>query len=365
VGRRPFSTCPRAFRSGGAGLVVAIVLAGSILDAAEAPDRLDRFRHLATTRLSAAQILDTESAADGAVGAADAYREAYALLDDEIVESLATGGVFASPEFLQDRLEAFSEAWGAAVVRVMRVGPLLVGAFQLSDGLAGNSVRVYGRHGAEMQLLSTVSREGRPSVYALGAGAEPAPSFVVAWEGAATGRGTRALRLDLFHPIAEGIRLAWTTAELFPDGLYARSFRVVRGDLRLRYELQYPGWTPGCDGQTEQEDVYRLVSASGKVMRLSRQQFNVWHRDLRQSVARFFAALASGDRGAIATLVPDPRLRERLPSTLRAEPACDAPDHGNPDTVSVAAAAEHAPWQLTFRRAGAAWRLSSATPVIQ
>ena len=32
---------------------------------------------------------------------------------------------------------------------------------------------------------------------------------------------------------------------------------------------------------------------------------------------------------------------------------------------SLAAAAENAPWQLTFRRSGPAWRLSSATPVIQ
>ena len=351
--------------SGGAGVVVVVILAGSVLDAAEAPDRLDRFRQLATTRLSTAQILDAEPTGDGARDVGDAYREAYALLDDEIVESLASGGVFASTAFLQDRLDAFSEAWGAAVVRLTRVGPLLVGAFQLSESLNGNSVRVYGRHGSEVQLLTTISREGRPSVYGFGLGADATAAFMVAWEGPPTGRGTRALRLDLFRPIADGVRLAWTTAELFPEGLYARSFRVVRGDLRLRYELQYPGWTPGCEGQTEQEDVYRLVLASGKVVRLSRQQFNIWHRDLRQSVARFFTALASGDRGSIAAFVPDAQLRERLPTTLRAEPACDAPDHGNPDSVSVAAVAEHAPWQLTFRRTGAAWRLSAATPVLQ
>src|SRR5919109_4438677 len=194
VGRRPFWTFPRTVPSVGAGLVTAILLAGSILDAAEAPDRLDRFRQLASTRLSAAQILGTGAAADGMLNAGDAYQEAYALLDDEIVESLAAGGVFASTAFLQDRLEAFSEAWGAAVVRVLRVGPLLVGAFQLSDGPAGNSVRVYGRHGGEMQLLATISREGRPIVYPLGVGAESPAAFVVAWEGAATGRGTRALR---------------------------------------------------------------------------------------------------------------------------------------------------------------------------
>jgi len=346
----------RILRSVGVGLLVSSVFVLSVLAAARTPDRLDRFRDLAATRLSTAQILDPESATE-------AFREAYALLDDEIVESLASGGVFASTEFLQDRLDAFSEAWGGAAVRLLRVGPLLVGAFQLSDSLAGNSVRVYGRHGTDVELLAAVSRDGRPSVYSLGSTTESPASFVVAWEGAPTGRGTRALRLDLYQSDADRVRLAWTTAELFPDGLYARSARVARGDVRIRYELHYPGWTPGCDGQTEQEDVYRF--AAGKVARVNRQQFNLWHRDLRQWVARFFSAVASGDRGAMASLVPDPRLRERLPSTLRAEPACDAPDHGNPETVSVAAVAEHAPWQLTFRRAGVAWRLSGAAPVLQ
>lgn len=321
-------------------------------------DRLDRFRELTATRLSAAQILDPESATE-------AFREAYALLDDEIVESLASGGVFASTEFLQDRVDAFSDAWGAAVIRLMRVGPLLVGAFQLSDGLSGNSVRVYGRQGAEVELVAAVSREGRPSVYPLGRSADPTAPFVVAWEGAFTGRGTRALRLDLYQPDGDRLRLAWTSAETFPDGLYARSFRVARGDVRIRYELHYPGWTPGCDGQTEQEDVYRLAPTTNRMSRVNRQQFNVWHRDLRQWVARFFSAVASGDRGTMATIVPDARLRERLPSTLRAEPACDAPEQGNPEIVSVAAVAEHAPWQLTFRRAGVAWRLSGAAPVLQ
>ena len=358
MGRRPFWTFPRALTSGGTGLLASVVLAVSVPGAAEAPDRLDRFRQLAATRLSVAQILDAE-------GATEAYREAYALLDDEIVESLASGGVFASTEFLQDRLDAFSEAWGAAVVHVARAGPLLVGAFQLSDGLAGNSVRAYGRHHGDVALLSAVSREGRPSLYALAGSADQAPPFVVAWEGASTGRGTRALRLDLFRPDADSVRLIWTTADLFPDGLYAKSVRVGRGEVRLRYELHYPGWTPGCDGQTEQEDVYRLAPGSGGLTRVSRQQFNVWHRDLRQWVARFFTALARGDRRALATLVPDARLRERLPPTLRAEPACDAPDRGNPEAVSVAAAAERAPWQLTFRRGGEAWRLSAAGPVIQ
>jgi len=336
-------------------LLVSIVLVVSVLEAAEAPDRLDRFRQLAATRLSTAQILDAETASD-------AFREAYALLDDEIVESLASGSVFASTDFLQDRLDAFGEVWGGASVRLVRIGPLLVGAFQLTDGFSGNSVRLYGRQRGDVELLAAIARDGRPSVYPVGTGG---PQFVVAWEGAPTGRGTRALRLDHVRWESERLRSAWSTADLFPDGLYARTFRVSRNDVRLRYELHYPGWTPGCEGQTEQEDVYRLAPDGTTFARANRQQFNVWHRDLRQSVSRLFAAIEDGDRGAIATLVPDARLRERLPSSLRPETACDAPDQRNPDAVSVAAVAANAPWQLTFRRAGPAWRLSAAAPVIQ
>ena len=336
-----------------------LFLAGSCVAAAgrAAPDRLERFRELARTRLSLAELVDPENPAE-------AYREIYALLDEEIVESLASGGVFASLEFLQDRLDAFGEAWGGAQIRLLRVGGLLAGAFKLTDADAGNSVRVYGRLREESALLATMYREGRPSLFPLPAGAD-GPQFIAAWEGAASGRGTRGLRIDLVRAHEDGVRIAWSTASIFPDGVYARAYTVRPPDIRMRYELHYPGWTPGCDGQTEQEDVYRLAPGSTTFTRASRQQFNVWHRDLRQSVSRFFTAMAVGDRTAIATLVPDARLRERLPSSLRAETACDAPDERNPEVVSVAAAAENAPWQLTFRRSGPAWRLSSAAPVIQ
>jgi hypothetical protein len=77
-------------------------LLGAVPSDAGAPDRLERFRSLATARLAAAQLTDET--------ASEAYREIYSLLDDEIVESLSSGGVFASTEFLQDRLDAFTEA---------------------------------------------------------------------------------------------------------------------------------------------------------------------------------------------------------------------------------------------------------------
>src|SRR2546427_6933233 len=96
-------------------LTVALVLAalaglgGAAVGAAGVPDRLDRFRELALARQARAQT--------GGELTADAYREMYALLDEEIVESLASGGPFASPGFLQERLDAFGDVWGGALDR--------------------------------------------------------------------------------------------------------------------------------------------------------------------------------------------------------------------------------------------------------
>jgi len=319
------------------------------------PDRLERFRELASSRLALGDLAEPDNPAE-------AYRDIYALLDDEIVESLASGGVFASPEFLQDRLDAFGEAWGGAQIRLARLGRLVVGAFRLTEAGGGNSVRVYGPLHDEAALLATLYREGRPSVTPLAGAGEP--QFLATWEGAASGRGTRPLRVDLVRAHADGVRVTWSTATLFPDGLHARAWVVRPGEIRLRYELHYPGWTPGCEGQTEQEDVYRLVPAQGTLTRVSRQQHNGWHRELHAAVTRLFAALAERDEQALATVVPDPALRASLPA-LVSEPACDAAD-GVRETVSIAAtSADRRPWSLTFRRAGVRWRLTAAAPVMQ
>jgi hypothetical protein len=320
-----------------------------------APDRLERFRELAASRLALGDLAEPDNPAE-------AYRDIYALLDDEIVDSLASGGVFASPEFLQDRLDAFGEAWGGAQIRLTRLGRLFVGAFRLTEAGGGNSVRVYGPLRDEAALLATLYREGRPSVTPLAGAGEP--QFLATWEGAPFGRGTRPLRVDLVRAHADGVRVTWSTATLFPDGLYARAWAVRPGEIRLRYELHYPGWTPGCDGQTEQEDVYRLAPAQSTLTRVSRQQHNAWHRDLHAAVARLFAALAEGDEPSLAAVVPDAALRARLPA-LVSEPACDAAD-GVRETVSIAAtSADRRPWSLTFRRAGVRWRLTAAAPVMQ
>jgi len=334
-----------------AAALVATALAG------EAADRLDRFRHLAATRLALAEILEPDDPGD-------AYREAWALLDDEVVDNLSSGGVFATTAFLQDRLDAFSEAWGGAGIGVARLGPLLVGSFELGAAPGAQSVRVYGGLGAEPALLTTLVRDGRPALFTL-----PPPAaggLLLVWEGRPSGDGVRPVRFELLRPTRDGVRIAWSTADLFPEGLHARVWSVRGAEIRVRYEVRYPGWTLGCEGQMDQEDVYRPAPGGTTFVRTARALHNGWHRDVHAAAARVFDALARRDAAALARAVPDAGLRARLPASLRREPACDATDDGGRDVVSLAATtASGRPWSLTFRRSGPGWRLSAAAPVLQ
>jgi len=320
--------------------LLAPVLLGAVAAPGAQDDRLERFRNLAATRLALVGTDDGERTRE-------ALREIYALLDEEIVDSLQSGSVFTSLPFLQERLDGFADAWGGASFKLRRLGRLTVGAFQLVDSSPGNSVRVYGE-----------------ALYPLTGG--PTPALIVAWEGWPTNAGVRPLRLELLRPRGDDVTVTWDTAPLYPEGLVARDWRIRGNELRIRYELHYPGWTPGCEGQTEQEDVYRLAPDGVAPTRVARRQYNGWHQALRHSVSGLFAALASGDRASLATFVPDAELRRRLPATLAPEPACDAPDPAvDPDAVSVAAVeSERRPWTLTWRRAGRRWQLVSATPVL-
>jgi hypothetical protein len=339
-------------------LIIGLALLLSVTAAAAAGrgDRLDRFRELAASRLALTQIVDGDAPGE-------AYREIYAVLDDEIVESLASGGPFASLEFLQDRLDSFADAWGGAALRLVRAGGLFVGAFVLDERSNGNSVRVYGRLAADgPALLTALYRDGRPSVSVLPGARDDA--FVAAWEGAPSGWGTRALRIELLRRVGDGVRVAWSTTEIFAEGLLARSWSVRGADVRIRYEVRYPGWAPGCEHQTEQEDVYRVTPVAA-VTRVARQEHDAWHRELHAVVGRLVAALSGRDEATLRTLVPDPTLRSRLPMTLHPEPICDAREGAAGNAVSVAAAADRQPWTLTFRRQGTRWRLTGAARVLQ
>jgi len=330
-----------------------LVLAAAAPGAARDVDRLDRFRELAASRLGLVQLIEPESGPES-------FRDIYAVLDDEVVDNLAAGGPFASLAFLQDRLDTFGEVWGGASLKVVRAGGVLIGAFMLDERAPANSLRVYGTLRGEPALLTAFYREGRPTLYG---GTDGAP-LIVTWEGVQSGWGTRPLRIEVLRRDGDRVRVAWSTAEMFPDGLLARSWSIRGADIRIRYEVRYPGWAPGCDGQTEQEDVYRV--APGAVTRIGRKPIDAWHRELHATVQRLTSALAARDEPTLTALVPDRGLRGRLPAGLRTEPACDAREGAAGDAVSVAAVAEdQRPWALTFRRLAAGWRLTGASPVLQ
>src|SRR5713101_7341528 len=253
------SGCPTRTLLVGLAVLGAAALVTERPDAADPVDRLNQFRQLARSHASLGHGDAAESP--------DAYRDMYALLDEEIVESLGAGGLYASAGFLQDRLEAFGEAWGAAAVDVLRVGRLVVGAFQMSDAPGVNSVRVYGRLGGEAALLTTLFREGRPTVYPWSPAPSGASQFVAAWEGLATGQGIRPLRLDLIRQRGarpEGRTPAQRLAPRAPhDGRPAlRRARVERRDQPGEAGARHPD-PPAASGH---------VAPRGRVRRCRRHR---------------------------------------------------------------------------------------------
>lgn len=349
-------------------LLVTIVALACATGIGEPADRLERFRQLAGSRLG-------PQALTGAEVSDEVIAEIYALVDGEIVESIQSGGPFASRGFLQDRLDAFNQAWGGAAFQLFRPrrgserGSLAVGAFVLSSGGHGNSVRVYSRRDGARALVRTVLHQGVPEIHDWPSTKGGTPQFAVSWLGAPSGRGSRALRLQVWRQRGDDVTLLWSTAKLYPDGLWASDFAVREGSMFVRHELRYPGWKPGCDGQTEQEDVYRYVPSTEGLRLARRRVFNGWHRELQRTVGRFFKALEDGQRRTLAELVPDPSLRSRLPARLVAEPACELQNPETPGTVVVAATEERAsgraPWSLWWSRTPRGWRLAGAAPVLQ
>jgi hypothetical protein len=312
-------------------------------------DRLDRFRELAGR---------IDPGVGGPLG------EVYALLDGEVVESLAGGGVFASPAFVRERLEAFAEAWGGLSISLLALERSTVAAFSFTELPHGSTVRVYGRTPGGAVLRAALAEDGWPIVQSLPPGGAGARQFLVTWEGTPASDGTRPLLFEVVREDAAGVRVTWNSSTLFPEGLTARWY-VVRGrEMTVRHAAHYPGWTPGCEGQTEYEDVYRMPAAASTFVRASRRQLNGWHREVHAVAERLFAALARGDRASVGALVPDVALRARLPASLRHEAACER-SPGPDGTVALAAVAgERDPWTVTFRRAAGRWQLTGATPMV-
>jgi len=347
-----------------------VLVSGATAWAAAAPawagapgEGLERFREIAASRLSVVE--DMGGALDPASQA-----EVDAILDGEVLDSLAAGGPFASIEFIRLRLEAFGEAWGGAALRVEALGGgLVAGRFRLSAKGVGNSVRVYGERKGRPALLHAWQEDGVPEMYPWTALSGGGAQLLVSWAGTPTGWGSAPLRLALWRIRDGAVSAVWRSAERYPDGLWVSYAEIKPGRLSLRLEVRYPGWKPGCDVQAEQEDRYR-ASPGGGLALASRQVFNGWHRDLQRSATRFFSAIKSGDRRTVAELAPNAAVRARLPAGLLPEAACDSQNPDTPGTAIVAAAAplsdgRREPWSLWWGLGPAGWRLTGAAAVLK
>ena len=94
-----------------ASALLALVMAGSAVPAPPG-DRLERFKELARQY---AEVPDPP--VDDPL-----LSELFGVVDEEVIENLRAGGLFASVAFIQQRLEAFSDEWGGGS-RTSRQGP--------------------------------------------------------------------------------------------------------------------------------------------------------------------------------------------------------------------------------------------------
>jgi len=344
--------------------VLAAGLVASLTAPALVPagDRLELFRVLARDRLSVA----TDAAErDRAVG------EIYELVDAEVLDSLRGGEAFASVVFIRERLDALTEAWGGASLRVLRIPepgpPLTVGLYALSGVEGSASLRLYLGTGEGAALAASSTYDGLLDAQLWPLGPDRIARVLALWSSPPAAHGARALRAELWER-RERVQRVWSTAAQWPDGLWASDWRVRPGELTVRYAPSYPGWKPGCPGQTEQEDQYRLAPAGGFAL-ARRQVVNGWHRELGAATDRFFRALGAGDERALALLVPGPALRGRLPRRLVPESVCEETAAGPRGVVTVPATelqgGRRVPWALSWTRAAAGWRLSAARPVLE
>src|SRR5262245_46706102 len=172
-------------------LTLALAAAAVLLPCgpAAAQDRLEQFREMVGAAQRTGAVVDLPAL--------------YAVVDGEILENLRSGAPFAQPRFIQERLDAFGEAWGGGRFTLVPVGgapgPTAVALYTVAGPAAGGSVRVFG--GAPSALLQAFEGPGVPEVSAWPAGAR---QWLVAWRGAESGRGSQRLRLELWRPGADG-----------------------------------------------------------------------------------------------------------------------------------------------------------------
>lgn len=348
------------------GVLVAALLAG-VAAPALAQDRLERFRAVARLRLAVAVGGEEQERAVG---------ELYEVVDAEVLDSLRGDEPFASLVFIRERLDAMMEAWGGATLRVLRIPgaggrvPLTLGLYSLTGVGGSGSLRVYAGTGPAASLAASSTQDGLLDARVWPPGLDRVARVLALWSSPPTAHGVRSLRAELWEGRdRDRVQRVWSTVTQWPEGLWVSAWRTQPGELVVRYEPQYPGWKPGCAGQLEHEDHYRLAAAGGLTL-ARRQVSNGWHRELGAAADRLFRALADGDARTLGLLVPAPALRARLPRSLVPEPVCEQAGPAGPRGPVTVAATEvrdgrRVPWALAWTHGPAGWRLHAATPVLE
>lgn len=347
-------------------LAVALLVGGTVAGPAGAQDRLERFRAIAREQLASATDAAERERAAGLL---------YELVDAEVLDSLHGEEPFSSLVFIRERLDAMMEAWGGATLRVLRVpaagrrGPITIGLYSLTGVEGSGSLRFYTGTGAGAALAGASTHEGLLDAQVWLAGADRVVRVMALWSGPPAAEGVRSLRAELWESRdPDRVQPAWTIADEWPDGLWVSDWRTQPGELVFRYQPRYPGWKPGCAGQTEYEDRYRLAAAGGLAL-ARRQVANAWHRELGAAADRLFHALAADDATALARLVPARAVRARLPRVLVAEPVCEQPPAGPRAGVAMAATevrdGRRVPWLLSWARGAAGWQVVGARAVLE
>src|SRR5262249_60265920 len=130
--------------------------------------------------------------------------------------------------------------------------------------------------GGGARLLAALDHEGNPEIHGWVAARDGSAQFVSACVGAASGVGGRPFVAEVWRHGRRGdLERTWSTAPIYPDGLSVLGFAVKPPDITIRYEARDPGWKPGCEGQTELIDRYR-VDARGGLARRDRRAVERW-----------------------------------------------------------------------------------------
>ena len=305
-----------------------LFLAGSCVAAAgrAAPDRLERFRDLARTRLSLAELVDPENPAE-------AYREIYALLDEEIVES-CVGRRLRVPGSSDRR--GFRRRGGAhspPARRRCRRRP-----FKLTDGaFPQQHPRLWALR--DESALRPRCTEGRPALHAW----RPADcrSLGAAWVDV-SGRDARP---DRPRATPGGVAPARGHRLAFPRAYAART-PCARPTFACGTSCATPVDAGGR--QTEQEECTRRDR--GRVTRVPASRHNACtatarHRGgLRALAAGADAPSPPSFRTATSARGCGPQRRARRTPLTGPASRCRSPPAG-----------PRGPWSLTFRRAGPRW----------